>query len=105
MPPMPAEDIVLLPTLLTETGMMHHVPCATHPIAGVQEESKADQGEFALCQEGKCTHPWQPARLIKWNNVWVGQNGASGQASSDIPEDLLPGRPRQELPGQSLIKF
>ncbi len=61
---MPAEDIVLLPTLLTETGTMHHVPCATHPIAGVQEESKADQGEFALCQEGKCTHPWQPANGI-----------------------------------------
>ena len=24
-------------------------------------------------KEGRFTHPWQPARLIGWNSVWVGQ--------------------------------
>ena len=24
-------------------------------------------------QEGRFTQPWQPARLIGWNSVWVGQ--------------------------------
>ena len=24
-------------------------------------------------KEGRLTHPWQPARLIGWNSVWVGQ--------------------------------
>ena len=24
-------------------------------------------------KEGRLTHPWQQARLIGWNSIWVGQ--------------------------------
>ena len=32
-------------------------------------------------KEGRFTHPWQPARLIGWNNVWVGQCDISAMTS------------------------
>ena len=32
-------------------------------------------------KEGRFTHPWQPARLIGWNSVWVGQCGISAMTS------------------------
>ena len=32
-------------------------------------------------KEGRFTHPWQPARLIGWNSVWVGQCDISAMTS------------------------
>ena len=31
--------------------------------------------------QGRFTHPWQPARLIGWNSVWVGQCDISAMTS------------------------
>ena len=43
-------------------------------------------------KEGR-THPWQPARLIGWNSIWVGQCDISAihpvKASYDISRDLM----------------
>ena len=32
-------------------------------------------------KEGRFTHPWQPARLIGWKSVWVGQCDSSAMTS------------------------
>ena len=32
-------------------------------------------------KEGRFTHPWQPARLIGWSSVWVGQCDISAMTS------------------------
>ena len=34
-----------------------------------------------VLKEGRFTHPWQPARLIEWNSVWVGQCDISAKTS------------------------
>ncbi len=36
---------------------------------------------YSLRKEGRFTHPWQPARLIGWNSVWVGQCDISAMTS------------------------
>ena len=33
-------------------------------------------------KEGRCTHPWQPAKLIGWNSVWAGQCHISHDSAS-----------------------
>ena len=71
------DELIFLPSFLVR-GLRGHMwlPTATRKLER-RQLSLACSGR----KEGRFTHPWQPARLIGWNSVWVGQCDISAMTS------------------------